>query len=216
MNLREIEDKFHEGYQALNETACQRFGQTVEKILKSSFIVRARSEDFQDYVFITEHKLLFESFFFLLGEEFILDVSNSFAYVKAASGRMRVRLRKFDTLILLILRLTYHQKMKEAGTFDRVVQITVGELKEKAEQTGVVEKDVAKKTYYADTLMKLRKHHVIDYSASQIDDGTTINILPSILALIPQDSIDEIAIRIRLLGKSNDETDGGDDDEEAE
>ena len=216
MNLREIEDKFHEGYQSLTETNCQRFGQVVEKILKSTFVVRAQSDDYQDYVFITEHKSLFEAFFSLLGEEFDLDVSNSFAYVKSASGRMRVRLRKFDTLILLVLRLTYHQKMKEAGTFDRVVQVTVGELIEKAGQTGVVDKDLAKKTYYMDTLVKLRKHRIIDYSASQIDDGTTINILPSILALIPQDSIDEITNRIKLFGKSSDDVEGGDDDEEAE
>lgn len=215
MNLREIEDKFHEGYQSLNETNCQRFGQVIEKILKYTFVVRYKDEDYQDYVFIVEHKSLFENFFLLLGEEFVLDVSNSVAYVKSTSGRMRIRLRKFDTLILLVLRLTYHQKMKEAGTLDRVAQVTVGELIDKAGQTGVVDKDLTKKTYYTDTFVKMRKHRIIDYSASQIDDGTIINIMPSILDLIPQDSIDEITDRIKLLGKAS-EDEGGDDDEETE
>lgn len=217
MNFRWVESKFHESYQALNETSCQQFGQVVEKLLKSTFIIRSRAEDYTDYCFIVEHKSLFESFFSLLDEEFILDFENSLAYVKPTSGRLRVQLGKFDTLILLILRLAYHQKMIEVGTDDKAILITVGELIEKATQTGVFEeRNLAKKSYYLETLRKFRKHRIIDFSAAQLDDETTINILPTILALIPSNSIDEIAERIKLLDRSADNSEGGDEDEEAE
>lgn len=217
MNFRQNESVFHDKYQELNETSCQQFAQVVEKILKSTFIIRSRNEDYPDYRFIAEHKSLFESFFLLLDEDFVLEPEIAVAYIKPTSGRLRVRLGKFDTLILFILRQVYHQKKGEAGSDNSIIQITVGELIERASQTGVFDaRNVAKKTYYWETLTKLRKHKIIDFSTTQLDDGTTINIFPSILALIPSNSIDDLTDKIKLLGKSDDDSEGGDEDEEAE
>lgn len=217
MNSHEFENKFHDEYQKLSETNCQKFGKIVEKMLGSTFILRSRDEDYQDYVFISEHQTLFENFFQIIAEEFINNKLYSFAYVKSISGRLHVRLRKFDTLILLLLRSSFHQKMADRGSFDNVVQISVGELIEKASQTSVIDdKGLTKKSYYVDTLVKLRKHRIIDYSTSQISDDTIINILPSILVLIPQDSLESISEMIRRLGKSKDDSEGGEEDEETE
>ena len=106
---------------------------------------------------------------------------------------------KFDTVIILILRKLYYLKRKEAASGGRAV-VQLEEIIEQVKSTKIF-RDDKKVNSYRDSLLKLRKYKVIDFSATNITEELVVRILPTIQVIIQQDSLDDLTDRLTTLKK---------------
>lgn len=198
-------DEFNEKYRELNETNKKTFSRIVNKLIKETFIVKEKELDKGDYLYVLENKALFISYFELSDYELVLDRFNDLCYIKTTENRNRVRLNKFPTCLVLILRQFYYTKRKEITTDNQVI-VQLEEIIEKL-KTSKVFKDEKKINSYKEALPLLRNYKLIDYKASIINESLSIRILPSIQVVVPQDKLEEINARLSAMKNMSDEGD---------
>ena len=201
---------FNNAYLLLGETSQADFSRIISKLMNQNFILKECDDDRKDYFFLMENKELFSNFFSIVDYELAYDSGNHCFYLKTLENRNRVRLTKFDTAVLLVLRKMFHSKRREITSDDKVL-ITLDELVEqiRATQIFVPEKKISA---YSETLRKLRIHKVVDYSGSKIFTEMNIQIFSSILIVVPQENIDEVLTRLETLkvdggGEENEDSD---------
>lgn len=196
-------DEFNEKYRELNETNKKTFSRIVNKFIKETFIVKEKESDKSDYLYVLENKALFVAYFEFSDYELILDRFNDLCYIKTTENRNRVRLNKFTTCLVLILRQLYYIKRKEVTTDNQVI-VQLEEIIEKL-KTSKVFKDEKKINSYKEALPLLRNYKLIDYKASIINESLTIKILPPIQIIVPQDKLEEINARLSAMKNMSDE-----------
>lgn len=206
-------DNFYNEYKKLNETDKKLFSKIVSKLLSDTFIIKDKSSDRTDYLNARDNASTFASYFALTDYEFIYDRYNELCYIRTTENRNRVRLDKFDTALILILRQFYYIKRKEVSAENRVI-VQLEEIKEKVNTSKIFEKD-KRITPYDVSLRKLRTYKIIDYSATKITDSLTIQILPSIQITVQQDNLEDITARIIAL-KNTTEDVGDEIDEDTD
>ena len=206
-------DNFYNEYKKLNETDKKLFSKIVSKLLSDTFIIKDKSSDRTDHLYARDNASTFASYFALTDYEFIYDRYNELCYIRTTENRNRVRLDKFDTALILILRQFYYIKRKEVSAENRVI-VQLEEIKEKVNTSKIFEKD-KRITPYDVSLRKLRTYKIIDYSATKITDSLTIQILPSIQITVQQDNLEDITARIIAL-KNTTEDVGDEIDEDTD
>jgi hypothetical protein len=197
-------NNFSTEYRMLTETDKREFSKIVSKLLNETFIVKDKESDRADYLFARENIILFTSYFEITDYEFINDRYNELCYIKTTENRNRVKLYKFDTAIILILRQFYYIKRREVATDNKVV-IKLEDIIEKV-KTSKIFKDEKKINAYKESLIKLRKHKIIDYTATTIDESLPILIYPSIQIIVQQDKLENITDRLSALRKESEDT----------
>ena len=202
-------EQFHSEYETLSESRQNDFSRIVSRLQNETFIIKECETDKDDYFFLLEHTSLFSNYFALTDYDFIADSNRLCFYIKTSLNRNRVQLNKFDTVVLLNLRLIYHQKKKEASSFDNVL-FSLDELVEKVRTTQIFNPE-KKLSAYVDTLKKLRTHKIVYFTGSKLGLESTIQILPSILIVIPQEDL--VFINDSLKALKGDE--GGEEDEDS-
>lgn len=200
---------FDDAYSLMSETHQTEFSRIFSKLMNQNFILKECDDDRKDYFFLMENKELFQNFFSIVDYELIYDANNHCFYLKTLENRNRVRLTKFDTAVLLILRKIYYAKRREITSDDKVL-ITLDELVDQVRTTQIFVPD-KKISSYSETLRKFRTHKIVDYSGSKIFIEMNIQILSSILIVVPQENIDEVLSRLETLKVDN----GGDSDEDS-
>ena len=206
-NKSEFAKAFIDAYTLMGETSQNDFSRIFSKLINQNFILKECDDDRKDYFFITENKELISCFFSMVDYELVFDSSNHCYYIKTLENRNRVHLTKFDTVILLILRKLYYLKRREITSEDKVL-VTLDELIEQVRTTQIFNPE-KKITAYTETLKKLRIHKIVDYAGTRIYPEMSIQILSSILIVVPQDNIDEVSLKLQALKVDN----GGEEDE---
>lgn len=199
-------EEFRQLLAALNDTDKARFSKLTNVLINHTFIIKDKESDRDDYFFLRTNRDLFTAFFELIDYEFVYDQYNEIIYIKTAENRNRVRLNKFETALVLILRQFYYRKKKEA-TSEGKTMVTLEEIKDKL-STSQVFKDDKKISVYEAALRKFRQHKIIDFASAKIDENTSFQILPSIQIIVPQDRLEDIIAKLSALRFA--EADGGD------
>lgn len=198
-------NEFNEKYRELNETNKKLFSKIVNKFIKETFIIKGKETDRSDYLYVLEHKTLLTAYFELSDYELVLDRLNELCYIKTTENRNRVRLNKFATSIVLILRQFYYIKRKEIATDNQVV-VQLEDIVEKVRTSKIFNED-KKITAYKEILPNLRNYKLIDYKATLINESLSIKIFPSIQIVVPQDNLEEINARLSAMKTISDEGD---------
>ena len=207
--------QFADELRKLGQTEQAAFSRVVNKLLNRTFVVKGLETDRSDYFFISEHRELFDSWFAIIDYELVHDVANGFHWIRTTMDHSRLKLSKFDTALILVLRLLYHTKSKEVTSQDKV-EVSVADIID-CFRTGKFFGDDKKLTYFDQALRTLRNRMIVDYSCTRLSDSVTVRILPTILAVVPADDIENLIKRLDSLkaGKSDDEEDNeGDEDED--
>ena len=102
-------------------TQQNQFKDAANKLLASTFLSRDKKDNKESYYFLMSYKELFDEFFAILGYEIELDVQSGSVMLTGATASNTLKLKRDETLVLLILRLLYHEKMKEASLNDNIV-----------------------------------------------------------------------------------------------
>ena len=206
----EIADNFVDEYKQMGDGEKQEFARIVSKFLNDTFIIKNKKTDTYDFYFVQERRGVFSSYFALTDYVLNFDQERSFFFISTEEDRSRVRLSKFETVLLLLLRLKYYENAKSVATPEDNM-IILEELVEKVNQTNIFH-PLKRMTEYDMSLKKLRRSKIIDFKGSKLEGATHIIILPTILVVLGQQDIDLIAASLTAFGKKE----GGNDDAETD
>lgn len=180
--------------EVFNESQVQKekFRATANKLLNSCFVIKKKEDTRNDYVFILQNKVLFVEYFDLLGYKIDINENQGVAALTNINGTGRLRLKKIESIILLILRLLYIEKRKELSLTDDVVVLT-DEINQKYNMLKIEAKANLDKTTLREAMRLFKRYNIV----TMIDRDVTmsdarIKIYPSVLFAVPNDNLNSI------------------------
>lgn len=192
----------------------EKFRTAANKLLNSCFVVKKKEDTRNDYIFILQNKDLFVEYFDLLGYKIEINENHGVVALTNLNGTGRLRLKKIESIILLILRLLYIEKRKELSLTDDVVVLT-DEIHQKYNMLKIETKLYLDKTTLREAVRLFKRYNIvtiIDRDVTMSD--ARIKIYPSVLFAIHNDNLNIIydAINQKLNqyamgGESNDDED---------
>lgn len=197
----------------MNESVAQkeRFRVAANKLLNHCFLLKKKENTRLDYLFVLQNKDLFIPYFDLLGYQLIINEEQGVIGISNQFGTGRYALSKYETIMLLIMRLLYIEKRKEIGSFSQEVTVLMEEIREKYAMLKVKSKPTLDKTMERDIISMMKRFNLvmnIENDVTQAD--TRIIIYPSIFLAVGTDQINEYynQIQEKLKNYAGGEEDG--------
>ena len=174
----------------LGNISADKFRQSMNKLLNECFIIKQSSETASDYRFIMVNQEVFEGALDLLGYELIIRDEQGVITINNPSGTGRVHFSKLESILALILRLLYIEKMKELSQIQNVIVL----LEEVYEKYSMLKIGKLGRVNLVNALRSFKRVNLIQ-NLDRMDAGTPdirIQIYPSILFAITASSLEEI------------------------
>ena len=149
-----------EAYDQLNMTQKDQFSKISNKLLSHCFICRDIENDKSDYYFIERNSKLFETYFSLIDWEVDLDSDNGVAHLINLQNRNRYNFKLLESIILLAIRLIYHEKRQELNQTDDII-MTMDDLHVKL-NTFSMQDRLVDKTSILSAMRLFRQFHLIE------------------------------------------------------
>ena len=178
-----------------NESAVQkeRFRVAANKLLNHCFLLWKREDTKKEYLFVKQNLDLFKPYFDLLGYDIKVNEEHGVIGLTNRFGMGRVELGKYESILLLILRLLYMEKRKELATYSDEVIVLMEEIREKYAMLKLRVKPVLEKGTERNMLKIFRRYHLIQNLDTDITQADArIVIYPSILMAVPTENIDMV------------------------
>lgn len=175
----------------LKESVIQKekFRMTANKLLNHCFILKKKDDTRNDYIFIVQNRELFIEYFDLLGYKIEINEMQGVVALTNVAGTGRIRLRKIESIILLILRLLYIEKRKELILNEEVIVLS-DEIHEKYNMLKIEAKTNIDKTVFRDTIRLFKRFNIVSNLDSDVTmSDARIKIYPSVLFAVPNDNL---------------------------
>ncbi len=198
-----------ENYENLNTGQKQMFSDTVNKLLSTGFLARDKRDNKEQYYFVLSFKNYFDEYFGIINYELTLDREQGAIQLSSLENKNTLHLKKEESLILLILRILYHQHLVDTSINDNVV-IKVDEIHQKYDSLELKKK--INKTDLIQILRMYKRYNLIEPMGDATHGNTKVIIYPTILLAINTHAINDI---YDLLGQISGK-EGGKTDEEAD
>ena len=202
-------EEYAKGYIELTDTRKNTFSRLCNKLLNDNFIYAYRQEDRNDYYEILSMKKLIENYFSMMDFDLIHVDSYKLFYIQTNADRNRIRLKKLDTIIVLVFRLLYHKGSLDINSSSDI-STTLGKMITEINQTGIF-KSQPSMTDYMESLRLLKRYKLIDYNFKDFKEDNVIVIYPTILYVAKVDSINMLNDKLKTYIAVK-----GDDEDEAE
>ena len=198
-----------EKYDDFNLGQKQLFAKTCLKLLQNSFIARDKEDNKEMYYFLLSFKNYFDEYFDVMNFEIALDRELGAVQLINRENANLIHLKKDETLVLLILRILYHQHLVRTSVNDNIV-IKVDEIHQYYDSLDLKKK--INKTDLVRILRSYRRLNLIDPLGDITKANTRIVIYPTILLAINTQAINDVYnlvanIEDRNEGEENEETD---------
>jgi len=204
-----------EKYNELKLTQKERFRVATNKLLSSCFILKKKEDTKEEYYFILNNKELFSEYFDMSGFELVINESFGVISLTNNFGTNRVKLKKIESIILLILRLLYVEGRKSLYQTEDVI-ITMEDIHTKINMLRVLEKTIDKTTLKASFSMMKRFNFLEIIDRDVTDNECRIKLYPSILFGVNNENILTLSEEINNKISTYKKGDEREDDEEAE
>src|SRR5690606_10079596 len=102
-----------------------------------------------------------------------------------------LRLKKEESILLLVVRMIYQQKMNVV-TLDENVEIFLSDIHDELARIGYLDNKRMTKDKLKPSLQLLKNYNIIDYMDRNLRDDARIKIYPTILFVVNVDSIKDI------------------------
>ncbi len=174
--------EFIQEYEKLKEGERHEITRVINKLLQVNFITCQKASDKNDYLFILENKEVISALLALL--DFSLEIKREAEtlYIVNISGYNRLRLKKNDTVVLLILRILF-QRALETATISQDIEIELKQVHDELARIGFLDKRISKKELRP-VLQTFKSYNLIDFKDPDLPDSSTIRIYKSILYVI--------------------------------
>ncbi len=170
----------------------EKFRIAANKLLNQCFLLKRRDDTKKDYSFVRENRELFSTYFDLLGYELKINEDQGVIGLVNQFGTGRIELSKYDSILLLILRLLYIEKRKELSTSSEDVTVLMEEIREKYAMLKIKTKPFLDKGMERGMVRLFRRYNIIqniDTDVSQAD--ARIVIYPSVIMAVPVENIND-------------------------
>ena len=192
-----------DSYERLTNVQKATFKDIANKLLVSTFLARDKKDNKDNYYFVVSYKEVFDEFFAILGYEVKLDQGVGSIMLKSDQNTGFLKLRRDETIILLILRILYHERLKETSLNENVV-ITVLDIHEKYNFLEI--KKRINKTDLVSALRLFRRFNLIETIGDITMSNTKVVIMPTILYAINTEEITEVYNTVsRIVSEAGDE-----------
>ena len=162
-------EKFLEEYRTFNDTKKASFSKIINRLLNESFLIRDKEEDKDDYYKALDLLDTINDYLLVMDYEAIYDKNINIIYLKSLENKNRIHLMKFETIILLILRVLYFKETKKAS-LTNLISVSFDELKQEVKKTNIY-KEEKTTNEYLEALKKLRKLKIINFKVGNDFDG---------------------------------------------
>lgn len=201
-------EEYAKGYIELTDTRKNTFSRLCNKLLNDNFIYAYKQDDRNDYYEILSMKSLIENYFSMMDFDLIHVDTYKLFYIQTNADRNRMKLKKLETVIVLVLRLLYHKGSLNVNSSSDI-QTTIGKMIIEINQTGIFKTQISM-TDYLDALRLLKRFKLIDFSFKDFKEDNVITIYPTILYVAKIDTIDMLSDKLKtyvsVKGDDLDET----------
>ena len=175
--------------QFLENVSKDKFRSHANKLLNECFILKECQDTKSCYYFVLKEKELFKAYFNLLGYEINIQEDMGIISLNNQFGTGRIRFRKIDSIILLIIRLLYIEEKKKLSQTDAVIT-QIDEIYDRYRSLTNVR---LKKHEIKGSLGILRRYHIINNLDSDMGDPETrIQIYPSVTLALDSSELNYI------------------------
>ncbi len=206
--------KFNEIYHTLNDTKKDLFAKLCNKLIGYNFVYGQLSEDKNDYYSILAMKEIIQAYFAMIEFQLVHDDMRKIFYLESTTDRNRVKLKKMETVILVLLRKFYYLKSKESIDANTNISITIDELLSALDDTGIYKnKDKIPKTQIIDALSNLKKYKLINFDKNNYEVNNVVEIFPTVAMVVKINDIDLINNKLKTyIAKEEEEYNEVDED----
>lgn len=181
-------------FEIMNESVAQKekFRIAANKLLNHCFLLKKREDTKKDYMFVKQNFEMFVTYFELLGYDLKLNEDQGVIGIANQFGTGRVDLNKYNSIILLILRLLYIEKRKELATYSEEVTVLMEEIREKFAMLKIKSKPNLDKSMEKDFVKEFKKYNIIQNLDTDVNQADTrIVIYPSIILAVAVENVND-------------------------
>ena len=189
-------EDFSKEYLLLNDTKKNNFARLCNKLLNENFIYASKQEDYNDYYGVLGMRNLIESYFSMMDYDLVHIDTYKIFYIQTNADRNRLKLKKLETVIVLVLRLLYHKGSLDVNSSSDI-STTLGKMITEINQTSIFKNQITK-TEYKNALTLLKRYKLINFSFTDFEkEDSVIVIYPTILFVAKIDNIDMLNQKIK-------------------
>jgi len=180
-----------DNYETLNVGQKNTFRDCANKLISYTFLARDKEDNKEDYYFVVSFQSLFEEFFSILGYELEVDQSLGTIMLTSETNNNFLRLNRDNTVVLLILRLLYSERLKET-TLNNNIVVNVEDIQSKYNYLEI--KQRINKTDLVKALRLFRKYNLIEVIGLKdaLVANTKVVLMPTLLQAIKVSDINEV------------------------
>lgn len=185
-------------YESFNSQQKHTFQHVANALLSNTFLCRDKADNKEDYYFALSFKSLFNEFFEILGYEVEIDQQLGTVMLVGDSASNVLKLKRDDTIVLLILRILYGENIKETTVNNNIV-INVEDIQNKYNYLEV--KKRINKTDLVKALRLFRKYNLIEVIGLKdaLVANTKVVLLPTLLQAVKTSDINELHTQINHI-----------------
>ena len=181
-------------FEILNESVAQKekFRIAANKLLNHSFLLKKKEDTKKDYIFVKQNLEMFVTYFDLLGYDVKVNEDQGVIGLVNQFGTGRLELTKYESILLLILRLLYIEKRKELATFSEEVIVIMEEIREKYAMLKIKAKPQLDKGMERNFVKIFRRYNLIQNLDADVNQADArIIIYPSIVMAVTVENVNE-------------------------
>lgn len=181
-------------FEILNESAAQKekFRIAANKLLNHCFLLKKREDTKKDYMFVKQNMEMFVTYFELLGYDLKMNEDQGVIGLVNQFGTGRVELSKYESILLLILRLLYIEKRKELATYSEEVTVLMEEIREKYAMLKIKAKPSLDKGMERNLVKVFRRYNIIQNLDTDVNQADArIIIYPSVIMAVTMENVNE-------------------------
>ncbi|MDD3126811.1 MAG: DUF4194 domain-containing protein [Candidatus Izemoplasmatales bacterium] len=197
-----------ENFDQLSNPQKAMFADTCNKLLACAFLAKDKKDNKELYYFVLSFKNYFDEYFGIIGYELFLDRERGAIQLVSAENTNLLKLKKDESLVLLILRILYHQHLVQTSINDNVI-ITVDEIHQKYDSLELKKK--INKTDLVAIIRLYRRYNLVEPLGDITQGNTRIVVYPTILMAINTQTINDVVDSLNRIVSQQ----GGKDNEEA-
>ena len=185
-----------EMYDTLNTTQKNSFADICNKLLANTYLARDKRDNKEAYYFVISYKDLFEEYFKLIHMDLEINRDLGTISLNNTNNSTILKLKKDESVMLLIIRLLFHEKFKETSINTNIV-VSISELHAKYDMLEIKRK--INKTDLIAMLRLFRRYNLIEPMGDLNNSNTQLVVFPTILEALKTEQIDAIYNTITRL-----------------
>ena len=183
-------------YNTFTNTQKNTFADICNKLLANTYLARDKRDNKEAYYFVVSYKDLFEEYFKMMNMQLVVNRDLGTITLENTNSQTILKLKRDESVILLIIRLLYHEKLKETSINTNIV-ISLNDLHAKYDMLEIKRK--INKTDLISMLRLFRRYNLIEPMGDINNSNTQIIIFPTILEALKTEQIDAVYNTINKL-----------------